>query len=155
MQIKTIDNEIRLIPYYRNDAVSLAWYQNPELCKQVDNTDSVYDLDRLHRMYDFLSTHGECYYIEYCGKLVGDVTLRDNCEIAIVVCREYQNRRIGRRCVTEMLKLAREKGMECVKANIYSFNLQSQRMFASVVFLQTDAEWFIYRFPNQEVEKDE
>ncbi len=29
----------------------------------------------------------------------------------IVVCREYQNRHIGRRCVLEMLRLAREKRM--------------------------------------------
>ena len=65
----------------------------------------------LHRMYDFLSTHGDCYYIEYQGVLVGDVSLRENGEIAIVVCREYQNRHIGRRCVLEMLRLAREKRM--------------------------------------------
>ena len=25
-------------------------------------------------MYDFLSTHGDCYYIEYQGVLVGDVS---------------------------------------------------------------------------------
>ncbi len=67
--------------------------------------------------------------IEYEGKLVGDVSLRDNGEIAIVVCKEYQNRHIGRRCVLEMLKLTKEKGMVKVKANIYSFNKQSQTMF--------------------------
>lgn len=153
--IRTVDGEIRLIPYYRNDEVSLAWYQDPELCRQVDNTDEMYDLDRLHRMYDFLSTHGDCYYIEYRGTLVGDVSLRDNGEIAIVVCREYQNRRIGRRCIAEMLKIAREKGMVCVKANIYSFNIQSRRTFESVGFLQTGEEWFAYDFGNKENGKDE
>ena len=94
-----MDREIRLVPYYRNDAVSLPWYQDPDVCRQVDNRDTPYDLDLLHRMYDFLSAHGDCYYIEYRGALVGDVTLRDNGEIAIVVCREFQNRHIGRRCV--------------------------------------------------------
>ncbi len=72
-------------------------------------------------MYDYLTAHGDCYYIEYKGVLVGDVSLRENSEIAVVVCKEYQNQHIGRRCVLEMLKLAREKGMEQVKANIYSF----------------------------------
>lgn len=79
-------------------------------------------------MYDYLSSNGD-FYIEYEGELVGDVSLRDNGEIAIVVCKEYQNRHMGRRCVLDMLKLAKEKEMDKVKANIYSFNKQSQSMF--------------------------
>jgi len=39
MSERKIDDEIRLIPYYRNDDVSLAWYQDPDVCKQVDNRD--------------------------------------------------------------------------------------------------------------------
>lgn len=144
MKERIIDSEIQLIPYYRNDAVSLPWYQDPEVCKQVDNRDAPYDLALLHRMYDYLSTHGECYYIEYQGRLVGDVSLEDNGEVAIVVCREFQNRHIGRRCILDMLKLAAEKGMTQVKANIYSFNRQSQRMFQSIGFVETEPEWYTY-----------
>lgn len=142
MTERIVDREIRLVPYYRNDAVSLPWYQDPDVCRQVDNRDTPYDLDLLHRMYDFLSAHGDCYYIEYRGALVGDVTLRDNGEIAIVVCREFQNRHIGRCCVLDMLKLAREKGMARVTANIYAFNEQSRRMFTSIGFTQTGDEWY-------------
>ena len=116
MTERIIDNELRLIPYYRNDEASLPWYQDLDVCRQVD--------------------------IEYKGVLVGDVSLRENSEIAVVVCKEYQNQHIGRRCVLEMLKLAREKGMEQVKANIYSFNGQSQRMFQSVGFEKTAEEWY-------------
>ena len=111
MTERIIDGALRLIPYYRNDAASLPWYQDLTACKQVDDRDTPYDAELLHCMYDFLSTHGDCYYIEYQGVLVGDVSLRENGEIAIVVCREYQNRHIGRRCVLEMLRLAREKRM--------------------------------------------
>ena len=143
MTERIVDREIRLVPYYRNDAVSLPWYQDPDVCRQVDNRDTPYDPDLLHRMYDFLSAHGDCYYIEYRGALVGDVTLRDNGEIAIVVCREFQNRHIGRRCVLDMLKLAREKGMARVTANIYAFNEQSRRMFTSIGFIQTGDEWYV------------
>lgn len=96
-------------------------------------------------MYDFLSTHGDCFYIEYKGVLMGDVSLRDNAEVAIVICKEYQNRHIGRRCVLDMLALAREKGMKTVKANIYSFNKQNQMMFQSVGFEKTAEEWYEYR----------
>ncbi|MDD6180302.1 MAG: GNAT family N-acetyltransferase [Clostridium sp.] len=144
MTERIIDKEIKLFPYYRNDEVSLPWYQNLDVCKQVDNRDDPYDLELLHCMYDYLSSNGDCYYIEYEGKLVGDVSLRDNGEIAIVVCKEYQNRHIGRRCVLDMLKLAKEKGMSKVKANIYSFNKQSQTMFQSIGFVKTEEEWYEY-----------
>ena len=112
----------------------------------MDDRDTPYDLELLHRMYDYLCTHGDCYYIEYCGTLVGDISLRDSGELAIVVCKEYQNRHIGRQCVLELLKLAKEKGMAQVTANIYVFNTQSQRIFRSVGFAQTDKEWYAYTF---------
>ena len=133
MTERIIDNELRLIPYYRNDEASLPWYQDLDVCRQVDNREKPYDVELLHRMYDYLTAQ---------GVLVGDVSLRENSEIAVVVCKEYQNQHIGRRCVLEMLKLAREKGMERVKANIYSFNGQSQRMFQSVGFEKTAEEWY-------------
>ena len=116
MKTRIVDSEITLIPYYRNDAVSLPWYQDPDVVKQVDNRDTPYDVDLLHRMYDYLSANGECYYIEYNGTLVGDVSLRNDGEIAIV----------------------------SVKANIYSFNTQSQKMFQSVGFTKTAPEWYEY-----------
>lgn len=144
MPKRVVDSEISLIPYYRNDEVSLPWYQDLDVCRQVDNRDKPYDLELLHAMYDYLSSHGDCYYIEYKGCLVGDVSLKDSGEIAIVVCKEYQNQHIGRRCIKEMIKLAQEKGLHCVNANIYSFNEQSRHMFESVGFYQTDTEW--YRF---------
>ena len=106
MKERIVDEQIRLVPYYRNDAVSLRWYQDAAVCKQVDNRDTPYDLALLHRMYDYLCSHGDCYYIEYLGILVGDVSLLDSGEVAIVVCKEYQNQHIGRRCLLNILKLA-------------------------------------------------
>ena len=144
MNIRIIDDDVVLIPYYRNDEESFPWYQDPDVCKQVDNIDHVYDIDTLHAMYDFLSSKGNCYYIQYQGKLVGDVSLRNNSELAIVICKKYQNKHIGRRCILDMIELAREKGMDKVKANIYSFNTQSQQMFESVGFVKTDEEWYEY-----------
>ena len=141
---RRVDGDILLEPYYPNESVALEWYQDKEVCRQVDNIDHVYSLDRLRAMYDFLSAHGQCFYIQYQGKLVGDVSLRDNSEIAIVVCREYQNRHIGRKCVLNMIELAKEKGMRQVKANIYAFNKQSQRMFQSIGFRSAEDEWYIY-----------
>ena len=67
MTERIIDNELRLIPYYRNDEASLPWYQDLDVCRQVDNREKPYDVELLHRMYDYLTAHGDCYYIEYKG----------------------------------------------------------------------------------------
>ncbi len=144
MKVRVVDAEISLIPYYPNEAKALPWYQDKTVCKQVDNLDQVYTLERLRAMYDFLSSHGMCYYIAYCGRLVGDVTLQDNGEVSIVICREYQNRHIGRRCILAMIGLAEERGMTQIRANVYSFNTQSQRMFFRAGFTQMEPEWLVY-----------
>jgi len=147
---RIIDTELRLVPYYPNEETALAWYQDAQLCRQVDNMEGVYSLERLRRMYSFLNAHGNCFYIQYNGKLIGDVTLRNDGEISIVICREYQNRHIGRRCVQEMLALAAEKKMCQVRANIYAFNTQSRKMFESVGFVQTTEEWYACPLKNTE-----
>ena len=54
-----INEDITLVPYYPDEKVALEWYQDLELCKQVDNIDFVYDLPQLKRMYQYLSTHGD------------------------------------------------------------------------------------------------
>lgn len=142
MEKRIVNEDIVLVPYYPNYEVALEWYQDKDLCKQVDNIDFVYSLERLKSMYNYLSSDGDCYYIEYCGRLVGDITLKEGV-ISIVVCKEYQNRHIGRRCVENIIDLAREKGLEQVKAEIYSFNAQSQRMFKAIGFEHLEEDWYV------------
>ena len=150
MEARTVDSEITLIPYYPDPETALAWYQDPDVCKQVDNIDYVYTPELLDRMYTYLSTHGDCYYIRFRGVLVGDVSLRDNAEISIVVCREYQNLHIGRRCIAEMIALAKEKGFGEVKANIYSFNSQSRSAFEAAGFRRVSEEWYSFKIGDGE-----
>lgn len=76
MEERIVDEEIVLVPYYPNEEVVLPWYQDLELCKQVDNIDFVYNSERLKKMYNYLSTQGDCYYIQFKGTLVGDITLQ-------------------------------------------------------------------------------
>lgn len=83
MTERIIGNQIRLPPYYRNDAVSLPWYRDRDVCKQVDSRDAPYDVELLRRMYDYLSTRGDYCYIEYEGTLVGDVSLQNNAELPL------------------------------------------------------------------------
>jgi len=146
MEIRIVDEDIRLIPYYKNNDVAIRWYQDKDVCKQVDDIDFVYDLDRLNKMYDYLSSHGEVYYIEFRSALVGDVSLKDDGEIAIVISKENQNQGIGRRVIKNILDLARDKGMAEVRACIYPFNKQSQRVFTLVGFEKIGEEDYIYKF---------
>lgn len=146
MEIRMVDEDIRLIPYYKNNDEAIKWYQDKDVCKQVDDIDFVYDLDRLNRMYDYLSSHGDVYYIEYKSTLVGDVSLKDDGEIAIVISKESQNQGIGRRVIKNILDLAMDKGMAEVKASIYPFNKQSQRVFTLVGFEKIGEEDYIYKF---------
>lgn len=147
MNIRQVDEAIRLIPYYRNDAVSLAWYQDIEICRQVDNQEEPYDFDQLHRMYDYLCSHGHCYYIEYQGRLVGDVSLCEDGEVAIVICKDSQNQGIGRRCIQAMIHLATEQGLPAVKARIFRFNQHSRHLFENLGFVKIAEEWYQLDLP--------
>lgn len=118
--------EIQLIDYYDDFNMTLSWYQDPILCKQVDNIDYVYDLDRLIRMYRYLCENGKCFYIKF-GK-------------SIVVAKEYQNKKIGRRALEKMIDIAKTDGRKFLKAEIYSFNKQSQRMFESLGFIKKEKD---------------
>lgn len=97
MKIKEIiiEENLKLIPYYPNQEIALKWYQDSDVCKQVDNIDTLYTRDRLDTMYNYLSTNGECYYVQFNKTLVGDVSLYNGNELAIVISKEYQNQHIG------------------------------------------------------------
>lgn len=145
MPRRIIDSELQLIPYYPDYATTLPWYQDLSLCKQVDNRDAPYDLELLQRMYDYLNAHGDLFYIQYQNTLCGDVCLQPSGEINIVIAKPFQNKHIGRRVIGELIALAREKGIPALHAEIYSFNTQSQAMFQSVGFVQTESERYSLR----------
>ena len=140
MLSRTVDEEIELVKYYPNYKTALVWYQDFELCKQVDNRDTAYDLDLLKAMYKYLNQNGDLFYIKYKKRLCGDVCLKLDGEINIVVAKPFQNKHIGRRVICEIIRLAREKNIPEVYAEIYSFNTQSQRMFESIGFKRVEEE---------------
>lgn len=143
MLSRTVDEEIELVKYYPNYKTALVWYQDLELCKQVDNRDTAYDLDLLKAMYKYLNQNGDLFYIKYRNRLCGDVCLQPDGEINIVVAKPFQNKHIGRRVIREIIRLAREKNIREVYAEIYSFNTQSQRMFESIGFQRVEEEKYL------------
>lgn len=132
MERRIVDGEITLVPYDPSSKASLPWYQDADVCKQVDNRNSVYDLKLLKAMYRYLNARGSLFYIKYRGRLCGDVCLHPDGEINIVVAKSFQNKHIGGRVIGEIQKLAREQHIPKLHAEIYSFNAQSQRMFERV-----------------------
>lgn len=138
-----IEEDIKLVKYYPNYQTALAWYQDLELCRQVDNRDTVYDMDTLKAMYKYLDKKGDLFYIKYKNRLCGDVCLQPDGEINIVVAKLFQNKHIGRRVIYKMVHLAKAKGIKELHAVIYSFNTQSQKMFESVGFQRVDTEKYV------------
>ena len=139
---RIIDDEITLVRYYPNYKTALGWYQDLQLCKQVDNRDSVYDLGLLKGMYHYLNKHGDLFYIKYKNRLCGDVCLQPDGEVNIVIAKPFQNKHIGRRVINEIIRLAKEKQIQKLHAQIYSFNTQSQKMFQSIGFIRVTDEQY-------------
>lgn len=113
------------------------------MCKQVDNRDTAYDLDLLKCMYKYLNRHGDLFYIKYKNRLCGDVCLQSSGEVNIVIAKPFQNKHIGRRVIREIIRLAKEKHISQLHAEIYSFNTQSQKMFQRIGFTRADDEQYI------------
>ena len=63
--------------------------------------------------------------------------------IVIVVAKPFQNKHIGRRVIGEIIQLAKEKNIQELHVEIYSFNTQSQRMFLSLGFEKVDDEHYL------------
>lgn len=101
-------------------------------------------------MYQYLDSHGDIFYIEFEGTLCGDVCLQTSGEISIVICKEYQNRHIGRSVAEKILELARKKGYPECFAEIYAFNTQSRKMFESIGFLPAEGDRFVYSLHEKE-----
>ncbi len=146
-----IDDSLSLVKYYDNYDVSLTWYQNTTICKQVDNVDTAYTLEKLRKMYHYLNGNGECYYIKIYEdnkeKLIGDISLY-NGEIAIIICEEYQNKGIGKKAIQKILLRAKNIGIQEVKAHIYDFNEQSKKTFVKLGFKPISDHWYRYAIKN-------
>jgi RimJ/RimL family protein N-acetyltransferase len=143
-----IDDEITLVPYKPNYKVTLPWYQDLQLVKQVSNSKEPFSLKRVKTMYSALKHEGWLYYIRYQNLLVGDVTLFKDGHISITICNEYQNKHIGRRVIQGIIKLAQKKEMKILYAEIYPFNTQSKKMFTSLGFSKILKDEYIYQVPD-------
>lgn len=143
MSVRQINKEVSLVRWYPDYDTALMWYQDAELCRQVDGRDGVYDMEKLKRMYQYLNQKGWLFYIKYKEELCGDVCLQYSGEVNIVISKPYQNKHIGRSVISEMIRIAREHDIRELYAEIYDFNHQSQKMFKSAGFEKTEGNKYI------------
>lgn len=133
---RTIDPEFRLIPYYPDYTTTLPWYQDLSLCKQVDNRDAPYDLELLQRMYDYLNTHGDLFYIQYQATLCGDVCLQPSGEINIVIAKPFQNKHIGEQLVSDSLVQGKAAGFQLLQFNaVVENNIHARHLYERLGFV--------------------
>lgn len=135
-----IDEKLRLRQYRFSEwSIALPWYQDRELVDNCDGKEaSLYDMDKLNRMYSFLSIMGELYFIEmqYGDKWVpvGDVTLSEE-NMPIVIARDYWGHGIGKRAISCLIERARQIGLQKIFVPaIYHYNDRSKNLFTSMGF---------------------
>lgn len=125
-----ITDDLYLTKYFPAHKISLNWYLDKETVKMVDNSDTVYDLDQLKNMYEYLYKNGDLFYIVYKNKLIGDCAIFDDKMLAIVIDKEYRGKGIASKVLEFLISYARNKGYENLNAEIYEFNKVSKNLFA-------------------------
>ncbi len=141
-----IDTALRLRKYSDDCSFALKWYQDEETLLLVDGKNTPYDMKRLYQMYHYLQKQGEVYFIEYqpdaCAEFVpiGDVTFGKD-DIPIVIGdRTLRGKGIGKRVIQALIDRAKSFGFPSLRvADIYDYNIGSQRLFESCGFHATTA----------------
>ena len=137
-----IDADLRLVRLDAPPAEALSWYQDPETLWMVDGKREPYTPERLARMYDWLSEHGELWYIEVRDegaesgwRTVGDVTLCPSDLPIVIGEKDLRTHHVGRRVIGALCERARGLGWrEVLVGEIYDWNVASQRCFSAAGF---------------------
>lgn len=142
-EIIDIDTDLRLRnPENTEWEIALPWYQNPKVLYFSEGvTDKVYDMETINRMYGYLNSIGELYFIEVLEdelwKPIGDVTLSDQNMPIAIGDEAYWGKGIGKRVIGELVERAKAIGLRklCIRA-IYLYNNRSQNLFTSMGFVE-------------------
>ena len=135
-----IDGTLRLRRFDGKYDFALEWYLDTHTVYLVDGVKKPYTPEKLERMYRYLDSVGELYFIEAFqdGQYVpiGDVTFWQ-ADMPIVIGRkEYRGRKIGRKVISALIRRGRELGYSRLYVNeIYDYNEASKRCFLSAGFV--------------------
>lgn len=139
-EVLQIDETLRLRRFDDDVSLALDWYQDPETVFLVDGVRKAYTPEKLGRMYRYLNSKGELYWIELLrdGSFVpvGDVTFWHEDMPIVVGEKGLRGQGIGRRVIAALAGRAKTLGYpEIFVREIYEWNTVSQKCFESVGFV--------------------
>ena len=138
-EILAIDDTLRLRKYDGRHDFAEIWYQDAETLQMIGGNTTVYDAEKVTRMYNYLDARGELYFIELRDgggfRPIGDVTWwKDDMPIVIgdASCR---GKGIGRRVIGALIQRARSLGLASLGVDeIFHYNAASRRAFEACGF---------------------
>ncbi len=140
-EIIQIDETLRLRKFDGIFDFALVWYQDPETLMLVDGAPEPYDMEKLRRMYQYLNSQGECYFIELqtgdSFRPVGDVTFWQEDMPIVIGEKSLWGQGIGTRVIQALIQRGKELGFDCMMVDeIYHENQRSQKLFTKCGFQQ-------------------
>lgn len=149
--ILIIDDTLRLRKYDGNFDFAWGWYQDKETLLLVDGDTRPFDQKRLEKMYTYLDTHGELYFIEAMQNgtyvPIGDVTFSQQDMPIVIGDKQFRAKGIGRRVIAALVTRAKQLGYSYLLIDeIYDYNIGSRKMFESVGFYSFEAKGKGHRY---------
>lgn len=136
----SIDENLRLRKFDGKYDFALSWYLDNDILRLVDGENAhIYDNDKLKRMYSYLNSKGELYFIEVKKDEVympiGDVTFwREDMPI-VIGDKNYWRKGIGYKVIMALTERARALGYNDIYVGeIYAYNIASQKTFEKAGF---------------------
>lgn len=149
-KIIEIDGQIRLKAFDGNFAIAYAWYQDPIVYKNSEGRDEPVDLAYIEKMYHYLDSVGELYFIEILVdgsyQAIGDITVKAVNPPIVIGDSNYRGKGIGKKVMQAMIARAKELNFEKIcDSEVYDYNLESIKLHESLGFKPTgkkDNTWF-------------
>lgn len=140
-----IDENIRLASLDKSEwKIALPWYQDKDVLYYSEGvTDKTYNLSTIYRMYNYLNSIGELYFIQILEeneyKTIGDVTLSKENMPIVIGDKKYWGRGIGKKVIYGLLNRAKDLELKeiCIP-EVYLHNKRSERLFKSLGFKESN-----------------
>ena len=128
-----------------NYKLALPWYENPKVMYYSEGvTEGTYKIDTITKMYDYLSSIGEMYFIEILEdgiwKAIGDVGLSEQNMPIVIGGGKYWGKSIGQKVIEKLLERAKEIKLRRISIEIYKYNERSRNLFTTLGFKKVSQE---------------
>ena len=134
-----VSDRLNLIKYdWKNDYNRIIkWYSDEETLMLVNGNTNKYDCEQIDRMYDYQSEHGELYFIEYDGEIIGDVTFSQQDMPIVIGEKSLRHSGIGLAVIKKLIERAKSIGYDKIFVQeIYDYNVASQKLFKKAGFTE-------------------